>query len=95
MKPNLKHWLCRDFSIAFPFARTTTTFHHSLVPCRDGGTYFVLGSWRGGGGGGANKQVLETLTCRGYWGNSLPENVEILKLENATFSIFLGEISKK
>ena len=51
--------------------------------------YFVLG-----GGEGVNKQVPETLTCRGFWGNSLPENFEILKLRNATFSI-LNEISKK
>ena len=51
--------------------------------------------WMGGGGGGANKHYIapETLTCRGYWGNSLPENFEILKLRNATFRI-LGEISK-
>ena len=39
----------------------------------------------GGGGGGANKQ--EPLTCRGFpEGNSPPENFEILKLGNATFS---------
>ena len=43
--------------------------------------------------GGANKQVQETLTCMGFGGNSLPENFEILKLGNATFSI-LNEISK-
>ena len=47
-----------------------------------------------GGGGGDNKQVPETLTGRGFWGNSLPENFEILKLGNATFSI-LNEILKK
>ena len=35
----------------------------------------------------------ETLTCRGFWGNSPPENFEILKLGNATFSI-LDEMSK-
>ena len=45
------------------------------------------------GGGGANKQAQETLTCRGFEGNSLPENFEILKLGNATFSI-LDKISK-
>ena len=46
-----------------------------------------------GGGGGANKQVPETLTCRDFWGNSPPENFEILKLGNATFfgCIFFGE----
>ena len=48
----------------------------------------------GGGGGRANKQVPETLACRGFWGISPPEKFEILKLENATFSI-LDEISKK
>ena len=51
--------------------------------------YFVLG-----GGGGANKQVLETLICRGFQGNSPPDNFEILKLGNSTYSI-LNEISKK
>ena len=46
------------------------------------------GFWIGGGGGrGASKQVPETLTCRGFWRNSSPENFEILKLGNATFSI--------
>ena len=49
---------------------------------------------RGGGGGGANKQAPGPLTCRVFWGNSPPENFEILKqLGNATFSN-LGEISK-
>ena len=43
---------------------------------------------------GANKQAPEALTCTGFWRNSLPENFEILKLGNATFSI-LGKISKK
>ena len=57
--------------------------------CREGGAYFVLG-----GGGGANKQVPGTLTSRGFWGNSTPENFQILKLRNATFSI-LGAISKR
>ena len=38
-------------------------------------------------GGGVNKQAPEMLTCRGFWGNSLPENFEILKFGNATFSI--------
>ena len=45
-------------------------------------------------GGRVNKQVPETLACRGFWGISPPEKFEILKLENATFSIF-DEISKK
>ena len=45
-------------------------------------------------GGRVNKQVPETLACRGFWGISPPEKFEILKLENATFSI-LDEISKK
>ena len=43
---------------------------------------------------GANKQAPKTLTCRGFWENSPPENFEILKLGNATFSL-LDEISKK
>ena len=49
--------------------------------------YFVLG-------GGVHKQAPEMLTCRGFWGNSPPENFEILKLGNATFSIF-DKISNK
>ena len=53
---------------------------------RDDGAYFVLG-----GGGGGNKQALETLTCRGFCGNYPPENFEILKLGNVSFSI-LNEI---
>ena len=32
--------------------------------------------------GRANKQAPETLTCRGFWGNS---PIEILKVGNATF----------
>ena len=40
--------------------------------------------------GKANKQAPETLTCRGFWGNS---PLEILKVGNATFSI-LDEISE-
>ena len=54
---------------------------------RDDGAYFVLGA----GGKGGNKQALETLTCRGFWGNYPPENFEILKLGNVSFSI-LNEI---
>ena len=27
---------------------------------------------------------METLTCRGFWGNSPPESFKILKLGNAT-----------
>ena len=38
---------------------------------KDGGAYFVL-RWRGG----TNKQAPETLTCRGFWGNSPPENLK-------------------
>ena len=61
----------------------------SLYGYGDGGVYFVLG-----GGGGVHKQAPEMLTCRGFWGNSPPENFEILKLGNATFSI-LDKVSKK
>ena len=53
--------------------------------------------WGGGGERGdgvANKEAPESLTSKGFWGNSSPKNFEILKLGNATFSI-LGEISKK
>ena len=50
---------------------------------------------RGGGGGGVNKQAPETETCRGFWENSLPENFEILKLGNATFSNFEEILKKK
>ena len=45
------------------------------------------------GGGGANKQAPESITCRGSGGILRQENFEILKLGNATFSI-LDEISK-
>ena len=50
-----------------------------LLEDSDGGTYFVLGV---GGGGVANKEVFDTLTCRGLLGKSPPEleNSEILKL---------------
>ena len=41
----------------------------------------------------ASKQAPETLTCRGFWGNSPLEMFEILELGNASFSI-LDEISK-
>ena len=67
---------------------TVVTFRETTYKSRDGRAYFVLG-----GGGGANKQAQETLACRGFEGNSLPENFEILKLGNATFSI-LDKISK-
>ena len=43
---------------------------------------------------GANKQAPERQTCRGFRGNSPPENSQILKLANATLGI-LDEISKK
>ena len=45
------------------------------------------------GGGGvreANKPAPETLTCRGFWGNSLPEIFEILKLANV-FLVFTAD----
>ena len=45
------------------------------------------GQWSAFCIGGANKQVPETLTCRGFWGNSSPENFEILKLGNV-FLVF-------
>ena len=46
----------------------------------------------GGAGGvrGANKPAPETLTCRGFWGNSLPEIFEILKLANV-FLVFTAD----
>ena len=46
-----------------------------------------------GGGWGTNKKAPDTLTSRGFWEKSPPENVEILMLGDATIRI-LGKISK-
>ena len=51
---------------------------------RDGGAYFVFGG-KEGGGGGLKQEAPETLTCRGFWGNSPPENLEIVKLRKCYF----------
>ena len=81
---------------SFSEKETWALFHNTYVMCyiaclfffhqvnRGGQSVFCIG---GGGGEGASKQAPETLTCRGFWGNSPSENFEILKLRNATFSI--------
>ena len=80
--------------VSYPRASLIATHGMMATHAQLSGTAERLLYWgRGGGVGGANKQALSTLACRGFWGISRPEKFEILKLGNATFSI-LGEISK-
>ena len=50
---------------------------------------------RGGGGVGVNEQAPETLTYRGFRGNSSPENFEILKLQMLLSAFSARHILKK